>query len=84
MPVPSHSIMFIDFNDLVRNTEGTLKEVFEFVGVDPARYKHTPLPPGAAESAVLLIFHQFGLYDDDVISHLYHYQVFPYHQPWMI
>ena len=38
--------MFIDFNEFIKNTEGVIREVCSFVGVDPELYKHTPQPPG--------------------------------------
>jgi len=43
---PHDNIKVIDFNDLVNNTEQTLKEVFEFIGVDTDKYKHADIPPG--------------------------------------
>lgn len=45
------SMMFIDFNEFTKNTEGVVKEVCSFVGADPALYKHKELPPGMKVSA---------------------------------
>jgi len=39
-------MMFIDFNEFTKNTQGVVKEVCSFVGADPALYKHKELPPG--------------------------------------
>jgi hypothetical protein len=38
--------MFVDFKDLVQDTENTVKEVLKFVGVEEDRYVHKPLPAG--------------------------------------
>ncbi len=46
-------MMFIDFNEFTKNTEGVVKEVCSFVGADPALYKHKELPPGMKVSATL-------------------------------
>ncbi|KAL0031835.1 hypothetical protein WJX79_010384 [Trebouxia sp. C0005] len=43
---PRANMMFIDFNEFTKNTEGVVKEVCSFVGADPALYKHKELPPG--------------------------------------
>ena len=39
-------MMFIDFTEFTKNTEGVVREVCRFVGADPSLYKHSPLPPG--------------------------------------
>jgi len=46
-------MMFIDFNEFTKNTQGVVKEVCSFVGADPALYKHKELPPGMKVSAKL-------------------------------
>ena len=40
------SMLFIDFQEFVENTEEVVKEVFRFVGVDPTLTTFKPLPPG--------------------------------------
>ncbi len=46
-------MMFIDFNEFTKNTQGVVKAVCSFVGADPALYKHKELPPGMKVSAKL-------------------------------
>ncbi|KAL0055855.1 hypothetical protein WJX82_005104 [Trebouxia sp. C0006] len=43
---PRANMMFIDFNEFTKNTEGVVKEVCSFVGADPALYKHKEFSPG--------------------------------------
>ena len=45
--------MFIDFQEFTLNTEAVLQQVFQFVGADPARYKHRDLPPGMQVSCLV-------------------------------
>ena len=40
------SMMFIDFQEFVNNTEAVVKEVLRFVGVDHTSNQFCPLPPG--------------------------------------
>lgn len=42
------SIMFVDFKDLVEDTEKVATEVFRFVDVDPQLYRHKPIKPGVS------------------------------------
>ncbi|KXZ54517.1 hypothetical protein GPECTOR_4g582 [Gonium pectorale] len=42
---PRDSFMFVNFNDFVSNTEGTVRKVLDFVGLDSRSYVHKPLPP---------------------------------------
>lgn len=51
------SMMFIDFGEFIKNTEGVVREVCNFVGADPALYKHTPQPPGMKVPAVCICNH---------------------------
>lgn len=44
--VASCSMMFIDFNEFIKNTEEVVKEVCSFVGAEPGLYNHKPQPPG--------------------------------------
>lgn len=38
--------MFIDFKEMVSNTEEVIEEVLDFVGADPNRFHYKELPPG--------------------------------------
>ena len=40
------SIMVVNFDEFVQDTERVVREVLSFAGVDPARYTYKPLPPG--------------------------------------
>lgn len=46
-------MMFIDFKDLIKNTEEVVKEVCSFVGADPDLYNHKPQPPGMKVASAL-------------------------------
>ena len=39
-------MMFIDFNEFIKNTDGVVREVCSFVGADPALYNHKVQPAG--------------------------------------
>ena len=40
------SIMVINFDEFVQDTERVVREVLYFAGADPTRYTYKPLPPG--------------------------------------
>ncbi len=43
---PSFSILVVNFDDFVRDTEIVVNEVLSFVGADPRLFKYKKLPPG--------------------------------------
>ena len=45
--------MFVDFKDLVEDTEKVATEVFRFVDVDPQLYRHKPIKPGVSSWTLL-------------------------------
>ncbi len=40
------SLMVINFDDFVQDTQGVVTSVLKFIGADPARLQFKPLPPG--------------------------------------
>ncbi|GLC48240.1 hypothetical protein PLESTB_000074200 [Pleodorina starrii] len=42
---PRESFMFINFGDFVKDTEGVVRQVLDFVGLDSQSYRHVPLLP---------------------------------------
>lgn len=42
---PRHSLLFVNFQDLVADPEGTTRRVLEFVGADPGLLRFQAVPP---------------------------------------
>ncbi|PNH04422.1 Heparan sulfate glucosamine 3-O-sulfotransferase 3A1 [Tetrabaena socialis] len=42
---PLDRFMFVNFDEFVADTEGVVRQVLDFVGADPQRYRHKPMPP---------------------------------------
>jgi len=57
-PCPCPSISVINFDDFVKDTEGVMRDLLGFVGVDPDLFDYKPLPPGMKVNYILAVDNQ--------------------------